>query len=155
MSYKIEWIIPNRILYLYSYGHSTVTDGEQMMQDAFNLVESSNKSLNYLVHNIIDARHVTQNDMGVNDIRRIFSEQKGRATHPGWTVIITPSPIMRFFGSIALQFMGMRGRQVASVEESMKILIGSDDNLPTYTELMALYEKVYGQIQLEVSESQQ
>lgn len=154
MPYKMEWIIPDRVLYMYTYGHTTVAESEELMDKSFEYIYASGEDSSYLVHVISDSRHVTESDLGINDIRRIFGGQKGRATRPGWTIIITPSPVMRFFGSIALQFMGIRGRQVGTVEDALQILVDAEDDLPSYDELLQAFTQVYGEIQMQVSESQ-
>jgi len=151
MPYKINWIIPNQILYIYSYGFTSLTDGENMIRESFELAEKTLEDHEFLVHVITDSRHVTKNDVNVNDMRRIFSEQKGRAQRPGWTMVVTPSPILRFLGSIALQFMDVRGRQVATVEDAIEFLVDSDDNLPSKEELLQAYQAVFGKMQMDIS----
>ena len=151
MPYKIDWIIPNQVLYIYSYGYTSLTDGENMIRESFELAEKTLDNHEFLVHVVTDSRHVTKSDVGVNDMRRIFSEQKGRAQRPGWSIVVTPSPIMRFLGAIALQFMDVRGRQVATVEDALEFLADSDENLPSKTDLLQAYEAVFGKMKMDIS----
>lgn len=147
MPYIMDWIIPNQVLYIYNYGHVTVAGTEEMMNMSFEMalrdgVDSEGKLLHILTNSI----DVTKTDVGIKDIRRIFGSKKDQATHPGWSVSITESPMDRFFGSIAMQFLGIRGRMVASVEDGIRFLSNSDDMLPSYDELMAMYLATHEQI---------
>ncbi len=105
-----------------------------------------------LVHVITDPTDVTKNEVGIQDIRRIFGQRKNEATHPGWTVTVANSAMDRFLGSIALQFMGIRGRQVASIADGIHFLAKSDDTLPSAEELLKLYEVAHAQIKSQIKQ---
>lgn len=147
MPYQMEWLIPNHLLYIYNYGHITVAETEEMIDLSFemSLSDEANAEGN-LIHVLSDPSDVTKSDAGIQDIRRIFGAKKDQATRPGWSVSVTTSPMDRFFGSIAMQFLGIRGRQVASIEDGIKFLTNSDDMLPSYDELYAIYQETHERI---------
>lgn len=147
MPHQMEWLIPNQLIYIYTQGHMTVAETTEVLEKTFDMAMSPEAvEQGRLIHVISDTTDVTKNDMGIGDYRRIFAERKDEAERPGWTVTITPSSMERFFGSIALQFLGLRGRQVANIEDALKFLSTSDDSLPTYDELMAMYRETHVQM---------
>lgn len=153
MPYHMEWLVPNQVLYIYNYGHVTVTETEKMMEQSFAMSMSPEpQEAKLLVHVITDPTDVIKSEVGIQDIRRIFGQRKNEATHPGWAVTVANSAMDRFMGSIALQFMGIRGRQVASVADGINFLAKSDDTLPSVEELFKLYEVAHARIKRQIEQ---
>lgn len=153
MPYHIEWLIPNQLLYTYNYGHMTVAETEDVLEQLFTMTMSPESiAIGLLVHVISDTSHVIQNDMGIQDYRRIFGDRKHEATHPGWTMTISTSAMERFMGSIALQFLGIRGRQVANIDDAINFLATSDETLPPADEIFKLYEVTDARIKSQITQ---
>ncbi|MGB1286882.1 MAG: hypothetical protein ACPG7F_10145 [Aggregatilineales bacterium] len=148
MPYKIHWLLEDRIIYVYLSGNVTTSEVESLLTETLDKADLSiaNTPVPVLIHSIIDSTDIARSEISIGEIRRIFSANKERIIRPGWTLTVIPATILRFFGTLALQFLGVRGRQVAAVDEALKFLADVDDTLPSLQELAALHQKLHTEI---------
>lgn len=144
MPYQTQWLLPGRIIYSHTIGVVVADEVRAMIKEVADLGRSRDEAMQQLfVHQIVDATIVEKNTLSLPELKEIFG---GNPPNPdlklGWTYSITPAPLMRFFASLAMQWMGIRTIQVATVEEALKQLNERDDTLPDLDTLTQHWQQI-------------
>jgi len=132
MTVKMTWIVPNRVIHTRASGVFTSDDLQTIKDRSFEMTKMGQP----LVHNIIDGTDVTELEIDVGDVYTIMKDGAPFSEKRGWSVVITPSSLLRFMGGMASQFSRIRYRQFKSLEAGIQFLAENDPTLPTYEEMM-------------------
>ena len=123
MPYETSWLVDKRVLYTRMYDFVTGEELEGMNKELQIFAQASEQ----LLHTISDATDTTGTDMGLRDLQNSpFTE----VANLGWGLYVSPSKMNRFFASVITQLSKKRGRQFATLDESLKFLNEMDDTLP-------------------------
>jgi len=142
MAYQIDWLVPNRIVYVYAYDQMTPTDVESWLGEIYHLFDKREADKNAFAYTIINTVDVTEQQVKIGDWRRIFNAYADRA-RPGWSVTIAPSVLHRFWASLATQFLHINNVQAKDIDEALTMLGKVDSDLPDYDDLIARYQEVH------------
>jgi len=136
MSTKTMWLISEKIIYTQTTGKNTIDDMKLLLDQIAELLDLTDAPF---VHLIIDGTLAQMPQMSVTEIKELFSDLPNTG-EIGWTVVVTPSPFLRFLGTLAMQFGKMRSRQVATVDDGLRFLTENDESLPKLDELRQLFD---------------
>ena len=141
MAYQIDWLMPGSIIYVYITDVMNVPETEEWMAKIYEMADELEQQS--LIHTIVDRLDVPNDkqEVGLGDWKRIFSSYRNQGS-PGWSITLANDAIQRFFGSLALQFLNIRGRQVKDIDEALDTLTQLDPELPPVAELKEAYNEL-------------
>ena len=136
MPYSIEWLVPNRVMYVRQFGKITRDEMDRYLEESFTIRDQGNEANGIngpLVHTITDAREVEHTDIKLKDVDKMLRSM--RKQRVGWSIYVNSSPIERFLVSIAHQLMGVRYACFATLEEGLNFLAAQEDGLSNIADL--------------------
>jgi hypothetical protein len=136
MPYSIEWLVPNRVMYIRHFGVLTREELSRYLEESFALRDQGNEANGIsgpLVHTITDARGLEKNEMKLKDVDKMLRTM--RKQRVGWSIYVNSSPVERFLVSIAHQLMGVRYACFATLEEGLNFLAVQEDSLSNIADL--------------------
>ncbi len=132
MPYMIDWLIPDRLIYIRQYGillreelleH---VDVSMKMRDEANV---RNGEGGYLISTITDGRDLQKNEVQLKDVQGMLKTL--RQQRVGWSLYVTPSRIDRFIVSVAHQMVGVRHAVFATMPEAFEFYEKVDESAPS------------------------
>lgn len=138
MPIEAKWLLPEQIIYLKTTGSTTIDDMNMMFDQINQLLDSTDQPL---IHLLIDGSDAQIPKFSIQDIRSVFSDIPNTG-EIGWTIVVTPSSFLRFLGTLAMQFIKMRNRQVATIEDALRFLADNDERTPSYDKLLLEFKKL-------------
>ena len=150
MPFIMDWMIPGKILYSASYGVLTADDLRQQVQAVDHFVEQSNTPFHYMA----DGTHIEVRKIALKDLRVIF-QNKNRDPKLRLIVAVDPSALARFFTSTIMYVSRTNGRQVATVEDGLRLLASRDSTLPPLEELLSAWQALNARMQTRMGKREQ
>jgi hypothetical protein len=123
MPYELSWYVENRILYLRLLGEVTFAELDLVSREANVMIDGGVRP----VHALVDLRGVTEFPTNIKDVYDAIHMNRG--DNLGWTLIITPSRVLRFFGSTIVQLAQRRINTFVNWEEALAFLATRDDSI--------------------------
>ena len=139
MSYEIEWLVPERVMYVRLASTYNFKTFPQMRHD----MRTTRDQGVPLVHSIIDARNVENLDAGPADLKSLF-ERVESSDKRGWTLILISNRFFKFLGAIAMQFAKLRYRDFFNADDALAFLSKNDDTLPALSQMKASQKRLTG-----------
>lgn len=122
MPFEISWKIPQRVVYVRNYGHMTIPD----IRDSIEQMRAHYEQGTSLVHTILDVGDVTSYP-NLLELRHGLSLD--RSKNQGWTMFVGAEGIARFICSVLAQLAGDRFRMFETSEQALSFLIDMDQSL--------------------------
>lgn len=116
MAYKINWVIPLRILLI-------ELENEVPMDEMVRLVEDTHAHVNVgnaPVHIMIDASKLLNRPVDFQEITRISKSMSNPST--GWWILVNAGKMMWFTTQILSKLLQVKLKSAASVDEALTIL---------------------------------
>lgn len=116
MAYKINWVIPLRILLI-------ELENEVPMDEMVRLVEDTHAHVNVgsaPVHILVDASKLMNRPVNFQEINKISKSMSNDAT--GWWVIINAGKMVWFTATILSKLLHVKLKSAASEDEALTIL---------------------------------
>jgi len=125
MPYELTWIVDKRVIYFRSRGLVSVDEIKKATQEIRVMLDTGIP----LVYLLTDARAVEKVSLRLRDIASIF---RSHSSSPklGWSVYVSPKPLVRLVASITSQLARIQHREYATIEEALAFLRGVDATLP-------------------------
>ncbi len=134
MSYKLSWLLENRILLISYQDMLTKADLQSYLAESMDMRDRANAILGEngaLVHTITDARRMTRTELSLNEGLKTVAMVRNQRV--GWTIYIPARKLDMFFATLGHQLAGVRYRCVTSIDEGVKFLKTVDDTLANFT----------------------
>lgn len=134
MPYDVQWLVPDRVMYVRYIGVFTRDDLYAYLEKSLAMRDEANERLGVggpLVHTLTDGRDMVKNEMELKDVQS--SLRSLRHQKVGWSVFVHESRLNRFIVSIAHQLVGVRHYICATMDEAVKFLRDNDDTLPAFS----------------------
>lgn len=119
MPCDVDWLIDDRIVRAKYYGIVTAGDIRQQAATTVAMIDMGVAP----VHVLIDSSGVESVGIGIGDLRSLSVKTLPTV---GWTVIIAPNTLHRFFISIGMQFTRGNYKFVDTEDEAIDFVIGQD-----------------------------
>jgi hypothetical protein len=135
MFYRVQWLVPNRIVYSYGRGVLTaeaIKEGGILARD---LIAAGKPP----VYHLIDTLDIVS--IPLNPLNFLNGE---RRLHPneGKVVIVTSNKLLRVIANVGIRMLNGHSRHFESVEDGLRFLSEADATLPPFDELLKLYQRV-------------
>ncbi len=130
MEYQLSWLIENRIILVKFVGVMDSKAMQAYLEESFAMRDQANEANGVngpLVHTITDSLDVTGSKLGLSDIRSMMTQLRDQKV--GWSIFVSDKMIDRLFASIGHQFVGVRHREFATMEEGFEFLENNDPTL--------------------------
>ena len=113
----VQWLIPNRVIYVKIAGDYQLETVKQVLAAAKPMVDNGIAP----VHVVWDMTEITKMP---TDIREPISQLNHLRDHPngGWITMIANSVMIRFAGQIASRLLGANYRSVSTFDEAIQTL---------------------------------
>lgn len=134
MSYKISWLLENRILLISYDGVLTKADLQTYLAESMDMRDRANAILTEsgpFVHTITDARGMTRTELSLNE--GLKTMRVVRSQRVGWSIYIPSKKLDMFFATLGHQLAGVHYRNAESVVEAVAFLKTVDDTLAQFT----------------------
>ncbi len=134
MSYKISWLLENRILLISYDGVLSKVDLQTYLAESMDMRDRANAILTEggpFVHTITDARRMTRTELSLNEALKTMRIVRNQRV--GWTVYIPAKKLDMFFATLGHQFAGVRYRNAESIAEAIAFLKTVDETLAHFT----------------------
>ncbi|MBE2270614.1 MAG: hypothetical protein IAE80_20420 [Anaerolinea sp.] len=134
MSYKLSWLLENRIILITYDGVFTKADLETYLKESLDMRDRANAVLGAggpLVHTVTDARRMTKQDLSLQEALKVVETL--RKQRVGWSIYIAANKLDQFLAGVGHQFAGVRYRSVSTVQEGIDFLKKVDDTLADFT----------------------
>lgn len=122
MPCEVDWLIAKRLIRAGFYGVVTADDIRQQTAETFELIAKGDPP----VHILLDSSGVESIGIGIGDLRNLSVSTLPQA---GWTIIIAPNTLYRFFISVGMQFTRSAYKFVESSEEAVEFLKSQDPTM--------------------------
>lgn len=122
MPTEIYWKMPQRVVYVRNYGHMTVPD----IRDSIEQMRAYYETGTPLVHTILDVGDVTSYP-NLLELRHGLNLE--RSSQQGWTIFVGAEGVARFICSVLAQLAGDRFRMFDTVDTAVTFLHEMDETL--------------------------
>lgn len=127
MAYKIDYLVPQRVLTLLAYGTVEAVDFETLHLDSFRLIDEGSAPVHTI--SLIDPQTKYE-----KNLTTLIEMLKGPAKlHPdaGWVVQVSEQPVHRFIANLTFQavYKNARFHTVKSLREALEFLVDRDTTL--------------------------
>lgn len=119
MPCDVDWLIEDRIVRARYYGTVTAGDIREQAASTLAMIEVGAAP----IHVLIDSSRVESVGIGIGDLRSLSVKTLPAA---GWTVIIAPNTLHRFFISIGMQFTRGNYKFVDTQDEAIDFVMSQD-----------------------------
>lgn len=134
MSYKISWVLENRIMLIQYEGLLTRAELQTYLAETMDMRDRANAILGEggpLVHTITDARRMTKTELSLPEALKVVKMVRDQRV--GWAIYIPSGKLDMFFSSLGHQIAGVRYRSFPTIAEGIDFLRKSDDTLANFT----------------------
>jgi hypothetical protein len=123
MPAHVSWLIEHRMVSIRYFGVVTAGDVKSNTATGVELVEQGTAP----VHVFIDASEIESISISLSELRSLTVPVKSKA---GWTIVIAPNTLYRFFISVGMQFSRGDYKFVESRDEAIAFARLNDPTLP-------------------------
>ncbi|MFN8527416.1 MAG: hypothetical protein U0670_02250 [Anaerolineae bacterium] len=127
MPFKVGWLIPARVVFVYSHGEITMDDYQYVTPIGAKYVDEGEAP----VHTFTDSRDVKSMPRKVQEVIAMMRSMGSSSEKAGWIIHITPNSLHRFGGALVAQWFVKSGRfhAVTSPREGLMFLKERDSRL--------------------------
>lgn len=134
MTYTMTWLHPKRIAYVNVYGHYTMDD----VQNALDEIKQYGAQTDQAFFVVGDTSGITRYEQRTGDVIRIFS-QYTPPPNLARVLVIAPSPHLRLLGQMGAQVAGLNLRFMGSMDKILQAITLQDETLPDTRTLLEQY----------------
>lgn len=120
MSYRLSWLVDNRLLYTKIWNEYTLDELVQVEEEGKILIRNGTP----LVHLLIDFRLMTEYPSNLREI--VARSSVFREPNAGWVVVLTNNRMVQFLTSIVAGVSQARFRAFDSWDSALKFLVSID-----------------------------
>jgi hypothetical protein len=140
MSYRVRWLIPNRVVYALVVDRLTAEEG-QAMNDAIGEHIGIGEAP---VHLVMDMRRAAFDVSKAGDTKEFFIKDKSPKL--GWSIIISTNRMVNFFSAIITQNANLRARMFEKAEEALEFLMKTEPDLGDVQPALDIVNETAGMI---------
>ena len=133
MPYKMQWMVPNRVILTQFWGRVSLQDIQQFISDLQHTIPKGTPQ----VHHISDGLEIEYIDISLKTLQMILRGIRP-SEYLGWHIEVTDNPINQMISSIVSRFANVSYRTSDSMQGALSFLKASDDTLPLHA-----FEKIW------------